>query len=54
MEDDESLVDGLCYTLEKQSYEIEVARSVAEAEKLLRESFDPVSYTHLTLPTIGG
>ena len=40
MEDDESLVDGLCYTLEKQSYEIEVARSVAEAEKLLRESFD--------------
>lgn len=40
MEDDESLVDGLCYTLEKQSYEIEVARSVEEAEKLLRESFD--------------
>ena len=40
VEDDESLVDGLCYTLEKQSYEIEVARSVAEAEKLLRESFD--------------
>lgn len=40
MEDDESLIDGLRYTLEKQGYEMEVARSVAEAERNLQERFD--------------
>lgn len=40
LEDDVSLIDGLCYALERQGYETEVARSVAEAEKYLRQSFD--------------
>ena len=40
LEDDVSLTDGLCYALERQGYETEVARSVAEAEKYLRQNFD--------------
>lgn len=40
LEDDISLIDGLCYALGKQGYETEVARSVAEAESCLRQSFD--------------
>lgn len=40
LEDDVSLIDGLCYALERQGYETEVARSVAEAEKYLRQNFD--------------
>lgn len=40
LEDDISLIDGLCYALKKQGYETEVARSVAEAESCLQQSFD--------------
>lgn len=40
LEDDAALIDGLRYTLEKQGYETEVARSVGEAKKCLKQSFD--------------
>ena len=35
LEDDDALIDGLQYALQKQGYEIEVARSVNEAGKCL-------------------
>lgn len=31
LEDDRSLIDGLCYSLKKNGFEVEVARTVAEA-----------------------
>lgn len=40
LEDDLSLIDGLTYSLQKNGFEIEVARKVKEAEKLLIESSD--------------
>lgn len=40
MEDDEALIDGLSYALGKQGYEMEIARSVGEAEKCLQREFD--------------
>lgn len=40
MEDDEALIDGLSYALGKQGYEMEIARSVSEAEKCLQREFD--------------
>jgi len=40
LEDDISLIEGLQYALEKNGYEIEVARSVREAKERLREAFD--------------
>lgn len=35
LEDDISLVDGLTYSLEKNGFEVEVARTIKEAEKIL-------------------
>lgn len=35
LEDDIGLIDGLIYSLEKNGFEIEVARTIKEAEKLL-------------------
>lgn len=40
MEDDAALVDGLQYALTKNGYEIEVAGSVREAKKCLKQKFD--------------
>ena len=37
LEDDDSLIDGLQYVLTKNGYEVEVARSVAQARLLLAE-----------------
>ncbi len=40
LEDDISLVDGLTYSLKKNGYEIEVARTIKEAFRLLGEQPD--------------
>lgn len=40
MEDDISLIDGLQYALQKEGYEIEVARSVSEAKEYLQHACD--------------
>lgn len=37
LEDDESLIDGLSYSLRKNGFEAEIARTVGEAMSLLRE-----------------
>ena len=37
LEDDESLIDGLTYSLRKNGFEVEIARTVREAMSLLRE-----------------
>ena len=46
LEDDFSLVDGLVYSLKKNDYSVEVARTVQEALALLPEldRFDPVDF----------
>lgn len=38
LEDDISLIDGLVYTLKREGYRLEVARTVKEAAAMLRES----------------
>lgn len=40
LEDDEALIDGLRYALRKQGYETEAVRSVAEAKRCLRQTYD--------------
>ena len=46
LEDDVSLIDGLAYSLGKQGYKVDVARTVAEASALLS---DLTQYTMLLL-----
>lgn len=46
LEDDVSLIDGLTYSLGKQGYKVDVARTVAEASALLS---DLTQYTMLLL-----
>lgn len=55
LEDDISLVDGLTYSLNKNGFEIQVARTMKEAEKLLAEhkSFDLLLFD-VTLPDGNG
>lgn len=55
LEDDISLVDGLTYSLNKNGFEIQVARTMKEAEKLLaeRKSFDLLLFD-VTLPDGNG
>lgn len=55
LEDDISLVDGLTYSLNKNGFEIQVARTMKEAEKLLAEhkSFD-LLLLDVTLPDGNG
>ncbi|HIQ81071.1 MAG TPA: DNA-binding response regulator, partial [Candidatus Scatavimonas merdigallinarum] len=36
LEDDMSLIDGLQYSLKKNGYAVEVARTVSEAKRLLQ------------------
>lgn len=38
VEDDDSLIDGLCYALPKNGFSVDVARTVAEARSLLADS----------------
>ena len=58
VEDEESFSDPLSYLLEKEGFEVTVAADGNEALSVFeRDSadlilLDPVSYTHLTLPTI--
>ena len=40
LEDDISLVEGLCYSLKKNGFQMEVARTIGEAEKKLGENGD--------------
>ena len=40
LEDDISLIDGLTYSLQKSGFDIQVARTVCEAENLLAENTD--------------
>lgn len=40
LEDDISLVEGLCYSLKKNGFQMEVARTIGEAEKKLGERGD--------------
>ena len=37
LEDDISLIDGLTYSLEKNGFDIDVVRSIKEAEKRIAE-----------------
>ena len=37
LEDDVSLVDGLCYSLKKNGFEVEIVYTVKEALRLLME-----------------
>ncbi len=37
LEDDVSLIDGLCYSLKKNDFDVEIARTVGEASRLLAE-----------------
>lgn len=50
LEDDNSLVDGLCYSLAKNEYEVEAARSVQEAKGLLAEKEYDLLLLDVTLP----
>lgn len=55
LEDDISLVDGLTYSLEKNGFEVEVVRTIKEAEKILavREDFVLLLFD-VTLPDGNG
>ncbi len=55
LEDDISLVDGLTYSLEKNGFEVEVARTIKEAEKILATRRDFVLFLFdVTLPDGNG
>ena len=50
LEDDLSLVDGLSYSLKKQSYDVDVARTVAEANRLWSDNKYDLLLLDVTLP----
>lgn len=50
LEDDISLADGLCYSLEKNEYMVETAESVQEAKELLLRSQYDLLLLDVTLP----
>lgn len=50
VEDDNSLIDGLVFTLQKNRYQVDVAKTVAEAEKLLKEVVYDLLLLDVTLP----
>lgn len=55
LEDDISLVDGLTYSLEKSGFEVEIARTIKEAEKILSLRGDFVLFLFdVTLPDGNG
>ena len=47
VEDDLSLIAGLSFAVQKQGYEIVIARTRTEAESLWQNGIYAVSYTHL-------
>lgn len=50
LEDDNSLIDGLCYSLEKNEYEVETAQSVREAKAFLAKKQYDLLLLDVTLP----
>ena len=51
-EDDSILADGLSRSLRHNGYAVDAVRDGLAADSALAaQAFDPVSYTHLTLPT---
>lgn len=50
LEDDSSLVDGLCYSLKKNEYDVETAWSVREAKALLAKQQYDLLLLDVTLP----
>lgn len=50
VEDDSRLTDGLVFTLRKNGYQTDTARTVAEAERLLREKEYDLLILDVTLP----
>lgn len=50
VEDDLSLISGLTYALRKEGYEVENARTAAEAEKLWEEGTYDLAILDVTLP----
>ena len=50
LEDDISLVEGLCYSLEKNEYEVECAQSTQEAKQLLARKQYDLLLLDVTLP----
>ncbi len=50
LEDDLSLMDGLSYSLKKQGYDVDVARTVSEANGLWNESAYDLLLLDVTLP----
>ena len=50
LEDDESLLDGLCYLLRKNGYAVETAKTVKEAAELLHGSRYDLLLLDVTLP----
>lgn len=50
LEDDGSLVDGLCYSLRKDGYQVEVAGSIKEAAEFLQKSVYHLLLLDVTLP----
>lgn len=50
LEDDNSLVDGLCYSLKKSEYEVETAQSVQEAKACLAKRKYDLLLLDVTLP----
>ena len=58
VDDEKVLVKGIKFNLESEGYQVEAGYDGEEAVELARSGsfdliiLDPVSYTHLTLPTI--
>ncbi len=54
LEDDDSLVDGLVYTLQKNAFLVDVAKTVCEARKLLSAEVYDLLLLDVTLPDGSG
>lgn len=54
LEDDDSLVDGLIYTLQKNEFVVDVAKTVCEARKLLSAEVYDLLLLDVTLPDGSG
>lgn len=50
LEDDSSLVDGLCYSLKKNGYQVETAGSIKEAVEYLQKNLYNLLILDVTLP----
>ena len=54
LEDDASLIDGLEYTLKKNDFDVDVARSLKEARRLLKKTVYDLLLFDVTLPDGNG